>query len=308
MQLIIELYFVRQVTEYDYFHPFKPIPALHPDSNITSSSNNQPGMKWFAPALFSALLLMPLLGKAQINDCASAVVVCTSESLTFNPNGPGYDDYADPDNDPGCITALEQNSAWYYFQIDPSAPPGLELGFIIAPNGGLGEDYDWALYGPGVNCGDLGSPIRCSSSSAACGFCPETGMGMGTTDITEGPGTGDGFVMTLIVEPGQGYYLMVDNWLGTSNGFVLTWTGAAAPTSIAMPIPPARSLRLLDQIFLPAKVMKIFPWMEVLLVTTVVKHSLGLELMVEPDFSAILISQALRLIYLQDSAEPSCIH
>jgi hypothetical protein len=54
-------------------------------------------------------------------------------------------------------------------------------------------------------------------------------MGMGTTDITEGPGTGDGFVMTLIVEPGQGYYLMVDNWLGTSNGFVLTWTGAAAP-------------------------------------------------------------------------------
>ena len=148
------------MTEYDYFHPFKTIPALHPDSNITSSSNNQPGMKWFAPALFSALLLMPLLGKAQINDCASAVVVCTSESLTFNPNGPGYDDYADPDNDPGCITALEQNSAWYYFQIDPSAPPGLELGFIIAPNGGLGEDYDWALYGPGVNCGDLGSPIR----------------------------------------------------------------------------------------------------------------------------------------------------
>jgi len=165
---------------------------------------------------------------AQINDCADAVVLCSSENIAFNPQGPGLDDYADPDNDPGCIVALEQNSAWYYFEINDNAPPNLELGFIISPNGGFGEDYDWALYGPDVNCGDLGSPIRCSSSSAQCGFCPETGMGMGAMDVTEGPGTGDGFVMTLIVQPGQGFYLMIDNWLGTNNGFVLTWTGSAA--------------------------------------------------------------------------------
>ncbi len=186
-------------------------------------------MKWFALALLSVLLLIPDSGQAQPNDCAFAFVVCSNENLTFNPHGPGFDDYADPDNEPGCITSLEQNSAWYYFQIDPTAPPGLELGFIISPNGGLGEDYDWALYGPNVNCGDLGFPIRCSSSSAQCGFCPETGLGMGTTDVTEGPGTGDGFVMILPVEPGQGFYLMIDNWLGTTNGFEMTWTESAAP-------------------------------------------------------------------------------
>jgi gliding motility-associated-like protein len=186
-------------------------------------------MKWFALALLSVLILIPESGKAQPNDCAEAFVVCSNENLTFNPHGPGMDDYADPDNEPGCITSLEQNSAWYYFQIDPNAPPGLELGFIISPNGGLGEDYDWALYGPDVTCGNLGFPIRCSSSSAQCGFCPETGLGMGTTDVTEGPGTGDGFVMTLPVEPGQGYYLMIDNWLGTTNGFEMTWTESAAP-------------------------------------------------------------------------------
>jgi gliding motility-associated-like protein len=184
----------------------------------------------YAYTLSCLFLLFVLPLKAQtINDCADAVIVCSNEALTFNPDGPGYDDYSDPDNQPGCITSLEQNSAWYYFQINPNAPPNLELGFVIHPNGGLGEDYDWALYGPDVNCGALGNPLRCSSSSAACGFCPETGLGMGTTDVTEGPGTGDGFVMLITVQPGQGFYLMIDNWLGTSNGFVLEWTEEAAP-------------------------------------------------------------------------------
>ncbi|HEY3384960.1 MAG TPA: hypothetical protein VGK46_00530, partial [Saprospiraceae bacterium] len=186
-------------------------------------------MKSLLLTLITFILLFPLSVHAQLlNDCAGAAVVCDNQDLAFNPQGPGLNDYADPDNDEGCIVALEQNSAWYYFQISPLAPPNLVLGFTISPNGGPGEDYDWALYGPDVNCGDLGTPIRCSSSSAQCGFCPETGMGMGTTDFTEGPGTGDGFVSTLIVQPGQGFYLMIDNWLGTMDGFVLSWTGTAA--------------------------------------------------------------------------------
>ena len=185
-------------------------------------------MKPFAFALLALLFQFSGHSQIQINDCEDAQVVCTSEDLAFNPDGPGLDDFADPDNDPGCIVDLEQNSAWYFFEIDPNAPPNLVLGFIIHPKGGLGEDYDWALYGPDVVCGDLGSPIRCSSSSAQCGFCPETGMGMGTTDVTEGPGTGDGFVMTLVVQPGQGFYLMIDNWQGTNNGFILEWTDTAA--------------------------------------------------------------------------------
>ena len=188
-------------------------------------------MKSFVLSLLAVILFLPYSGQGQqqINDCGDAQVVCTSDDLAFNPDGPGQDDFDDPDNHPGCMTALEQNSAWYYFQIDPNAPPDLVLGFIIHPKGGLGEDYDWALFGPDVVCGDLGFPIRCSSSSAACGFCPETGMGMGTTDVSEGPGTGDGFVMTLVVQPGQGYYLLIDNWQGTDHGFVLTWTDSAAP-------------------------------------------------------------------------------
>ena len=185
-------------------------------------------MKFLVSCLLAVLFLLPAVSHSQINDCATAQVVCDNEDLSFNPDGPGLNDFADPDNFPGCITALDQNSAWFYFEINPTAPPNLVLGFTIHPKGGWGEDYDWALFGPDVSCGALGAPIRCSSSSAACGFCPDTGMGMGTTDFTEGPGTGDGFVSTLVVQPGQGFYLMIDNWLGTTNGFILEWTGTAA--------------------------------------------------------------------------------
>jgi len=195
-------------------------------------------MKPLVSTLIAFLFLLPFLSQAQINDCSEAQVVCDNSDLAFNPIGPGEDDFADPDNNPGCMTALEQNSAWYYFQIDPTAPPDLVLGFTIHPKGGYGEDYDWALFGPGVVCGDLGSPIRCSSSAFSCGFCPDTGMGMGTTDYSEGPGTGDGFVSTLVVQPGQGFYLLIDNWQGTMNGFLLNWTGSAAPFLNCAASPP----------------------------------------------------------------------
>lgn len=178
-------------------------------------------------AVFLAITLNT--GLAQSNDCATATTICSNPPAMGNPSGNGgYDDFSDPDNDPGCLTA-EGNTAWYYFEIAAGAPSGLELGFTIFPDGGYGEDYDWALFGPDVDCGDLGSPIRCSSASAFCQFCPETGMGMGATDFSEGPGFGDGFVATLQVSGGQGFYIAINNWYGTGNGFTLEFTGSAAP-------------------------------------------------------------------------------
>jgi len=164
---------------------------------------------------------------AQSNDCQGAIVVCDDPSPSGNPSGNGENDFADPDNDPGCLQT-ENNTIWLYFEVDENAPSGLTLGFILDPLGGAGEDYDWALYGPNVPCGDLGSPIRCSSSSGMCAFCPQTGMGMGTTDFSEGPGTGDGFVSTLNVDPGQGFFLVIDNFNNSGSGFNLDFTGDAA--------------------------------------------------------------------------------
>ena len=170
--------------------------------------------------LLCCLLLVWTTGLTfgQSNDCATAETICADPMPTGNPSGNGgFDDFSDPDNNPGCLSS-EGNTAWYYFEISAGAPGGLELGFTIFPDGGYGEDYDWALFGPDVDCGDLGSPIRCSSAAFDCDFCPETGMGMGAQDYSEGPGFGDGFVATLPVEPGQGFYLAINNWYGTGEG------------------------------------------------------------------------------------------
>ena len=181
--------------------------------------------------LLTLLLLISFLHlviQAQTNNCTGSRVVCDNENITLNPLGPGLDDYNDPDNNPGCLVDGENNTAWYYFEIAANAPPGLMLGFTINPNGGLGEDYDWALYGPNVLCNKLGSPVRCSSSSEFCDFCPQTGMGMNTLDFSEGPGSGDGFVSMLEVFPGDGFFLVIDNFYGSQNGFILSWTGPAS--------------------------------------------------------------------------------
>ena len=146
--------------------------------------------------------------------------------MAFIPMGAGTNDFANPNNHDGCLSG-EHQSLWYYFAFAEDMPPNSSLEFTISPNAGPGQDYDFAVFGPDVDCDSLGFPIRCSWAAANCAFCPLTGLGMGATDVSEGA-NGDGFVAPLVVQPGQGYYLLIDNWLTSSSGFTLTWGGSAA--------------------------------------------------------------------------------
>ncbi|KAA3626253.1 MAG: hypothetical protein DWQ02_20590, partial [Bacteroidetes bacterium] len=165
---------------------------------------------------------------SQNEDCITAEVICSDGDISFTPTGAGIDDFADPDNDNDCLTGFEHQSGWYYFEFQPDMPPNSVIEFTINPDGGLGEDYDFAIYGPDVGCDNLGSPVRCSYAANNCTFCPQTGLGNGTTDLSE-DAFGDGYVAPLIVQPGEGYFLLLDNWLGSSMGFSLSWSGSAAP-------------------------------------------------------------------------------
>ncbi|MEZ4888925.1 MAG: gliding motility-associated C-terminal domain-containing protein [Chitinophagales bacterium] len=158
-------------------------------------------------------------------DCVNALHVCSSGLLNYNSNGAGQNDFASPFNNNGCLS-LEHQAAWYSIQIGSGLNDGGSLAFIIDPAGGLGEDYDFAIYGPDVDCGNLGSPIRCSYADDACFYCPQTGLGNNATDVSEGSG-GNGFVAPLDVLPGEVYYILVDNFESSSSGFNLTWTGDA---------------------------------------------------------------------------------
>lgn len=164
---------------------------------------------------------------SQNNDCINAEVICSSSQIAYNPAGPGVDDFADPDNDSGCLIADEHQSAWYYFEFRSDMPPNSILEFVISPLAGAGEDYDFAIYGPDPHCDNLGAPVRCSFANSFCFYCPVTGLGNGTVDVSEPP-SGDGFVAPLVVQPGEGYYLLVDNYDNSSEGFELTWGGGAS--------------------------------------------------------------------------------
>ncbi len=161
-------------------------------------------------------------------DCSSALVVCSNSAISFNPSGSGINDFASGGSNSGCLVSGEHQSAWFYFEFQDGMPPNSIFDFLIDPTGGGGEDYDFALFGPDVECDNLGAPIRCSYAGPGCGFCPQTGLGMGAGDVSEGAG-GDGFVSSLTVQPGQGFFLLVDNFSSSSIGFNLNFGGSAAP-------------------------------------------------------------------------------
>ena len=183
------------------------------------------------------MLLLTTFLYGQNNDCNLAGVLCDNVNLTSNPDGSGFDDFLNNGNSEGCLVGLEHESEWYYFQIDENAPADMELSFIISPNAGLGEDYDFAIYGPNSNCNALGFPIRCSYAATGCANCPNTGLDSDALDNTEGA-SGDGIVAPITVQPGEGYYILIDNFLSSGQGFNMVWGGAAAAWLDCTATPP----------------------------------------------------------------------
>lgn len=159
------------------------------------------------------------------NDCPGATILCEDGLIPFTPIGAGKDDFADNNNLAGCLSQKENNTAWYYFEIMKDAPPNQTLTFSITPNNN--SDLDFAIYGPNVICDALGAPIRCSFADQSCAFCPMTGLGMNARDASEGV-NGDGFLAPLTVQPGTGYFMLLDNAASDATSFTLEWGGSGA--------------------------------------------------------------------------------
>ncbi len=187
-------------------------------------------------------LLLPFRMVSQINDCIGAQVICSDGAVDYEPTGPGRNDFANPNNDAGCLLVNESQSAWYYFEFREDMPPNSIIEFTITPYGGNNEDYDFAIFGPNLSCDSLGSPIRCSFAVHTCTLCPQTGLGKGATDTSEPAYDSDGFVAPMVVQPGDGYYLLLDNFKLTARGFQLTWGGSAAPYLNCLANPYCRSI------------------------------------------------------------------
>ncbi len=152
--------------------------------------------------------------------------ICSNENLDLNSNGPGGDDFSPSGNSLGCIDR-EHQTAWLFIQIEE----GSTLGFTIDPIGY--DDYDFAVYGPDRSCDNLGSPIRCSWAAGSS----NTGMDATSSDYSEGA-SGNGFVKWLYVNPGETYYILIDNYSSTNQGFSLNWVGnSSLDCDVTLPCP-----------------------------------------------------------------------
>ncbi|WP_106917283.1 T9SS type B sorting domain-containing protein [Chryseobacterium aurantiacum] len=161
-------------------------------------------------------------------DCASALAVCGNSNITYSPSG--YGTIKELVNSGSCLDATgEHNSIWYKITI----ATGGTLTFDLVPTN-PDADYDWAIFGPNVNCGSLGAPIRCNAATVI-GPGPATGLNMTSTITNALGGSATPYCRYLDVLPAQTYYLFIDNWVSSSSSttapFSLTWGGTATLAS-----------------------------------------------------------------------------
>ncbi|CAD7804218.1 hypothetical protein CHRY9390_01192 [Chryseobacterium aquaeductus] len=163
--------------------------------------------------LFIVLMIISQMFFAQ-SDCPTAITVCGNSGISYTPSGPGniLEDLG------GCLSDDENFSVWYTFSIATAGT----LTFTINPNV-FADDYDFGVYGPNKTCGTLGAPIRCNYSGAD----GPTGLNL-TTVHPAVNGQWSGFMNVL---PGEVYYLVIDNFSNSPNGFTLSWGGTATLAS-----------------------------------------------------------------------------
>ncbi|MGK0451451.1 MAG: hypothetical protein ACJAXE_002121, partial [Neolewinella sp.] len=175
---------------------------------------------------------------AQGQDCSDAGIICDGSTIVYDPIGSGSNDFSGGTNS-GCISDGEHLSAWYFFELNDQTPPGTVLTFLITPDAGSGQDYDFAVWGPTTNgspieCGALGDPTRCSFAALGAFGNGSTGLSTSSNQDLEGAG-GNGLVRELIVNAGEGYWLMVDNYDNNNSGFSLSWNNSGQYLNCAEP-------------------------------------------------------------------------
>ncbi len=171
------------------------------------------------------ILFFSLLCSAQTpNDCEFSLLVCGDTSIGLEPNGVGFDEFSLPGNiAPSCYT-FNENTIWLKIIF---VSDGIFI-FDIIPEEST-ADYDFAIYGPNVNCTSLGNAIRCSSTNPEeAGVSANTGLNLTETDTEEGPGEdGNGYLMFIDILAGEEYYILLDRPHGSGN-FNFEYTGTAS--------------------------------------------------------------------------------
>lgn len=167
---------------------------------------------------FLFLVLVGGLLNAQVsNDCANAVPICANTPINGGASGFGIDDFNGATSS-GCLEAttsgaIESNSSWYRFRTNATGQLGFNIGHDAS------EDWDFALY-LASDCNSLGDPIRCNFFDNR-DENQYIGVGTDPTGNTDSLQYED----WITVEPGQDYYLLINNFTSSDSGFSIQFTG-----------------------------------------------------------------------------------
>ncbi|MCO5725894.1 T9SS type B sorting domain-containing protein [Robiginitalea marina] len=179
-------------------------------------------------------------------DCRSAIPVCADSVMTWVADGSGVIDDFDPDviRQTGCLEKgsvssanIENNTSWFVFRAGTDGQIGFDIEALpVLPGGSITAEWDFALYGPDVDCGAISNgtaqPIRCNYEVNSTGF---TGIGVNPANGQEGQpfikGSQNTYDEWLQVQAGEVYYLLVNNYNtnfdGDPEAFTLTFTGSS---------------------------------------------------------------------------------
>ncbi|MDT0608093.1 T9SS type B sorting domain-containing protein [Croceitalea rosinachiae] len=150
-------------------------------------------------------------------ECTNAIPICYNTPVNGGTNGYGSDDFNGAASS-GCLEqtntgAIESNSAWYRFRTNASGQLGFNIGHDAS------EDWDFALY-QANDCNSLGEPVRCNffdnrdeNTFIGVGEDPS-----GDTDTLQ-------YTDWLMVQPGQDYYLLINNFSDANSGFSIQFSG-----------------------------------------------------------------------------------
>ncbi|MBT8315673.1 MAG: T9SS type B sorting domain-containing protein [Maribacter sp.] len=175
-------------------------------------------MKRIVIFLYIALLLGMTSAFAQVSpDCVNAIPICNNTPVNGGTLGYGSDDFNGASTT-GCLEqtltgAIESNSAWYRFRTGASGQLGFNIGFDTS------EDWDFALYKTN-DCNNLGEPIRCNffDNQDESAFI---GIGEDPSGFTQNIQYED----WIQVEPGEDYYLLINNFSNSNSGFSIQFSG-----------------------------------------------------------------------------------
>lgn len=158
------------------------------------------------------------------NTCANATQVCSNTNINSTSPGPGLSS----EGCGSCIEGGETYSNWFVFQMQSSGT----LAFTITP-GNPADDYDFALFGPNVTCGALGSPLRCSYSDIS----GATGLNGVALDNSEGVTGDDSWVRNVTANAGDVFYLWINHWTAGVSNYTLSWQLSGGASLDCTPLP-----------------------------------------------------------------------